>query len=58
MGERAVMQEALFYSCRIEAHMPADHLLRSIDRFVDLRITSLLRQPASHKRRRAQFTFV
>ncbi len=36
MGERAVMQEALFYSFSIENHVPADHLLRSIDRFVDL----------------------
>ncbi|WP_298305560.1 IS1182 family transposase [uncultured Erythrobacter sp.] len=36
MGERTVMQEALFYSFRIEDHVPGDHLLRSIDRFVDL----------------------
>ena len=36
MGERTVMQEGLFYSSRIEDHVPADHLLRSIDRFVDL----------------------
>jgi transposase len=36
MGERTVMQEALFYSFRIEDHVPADHMLRSIDRFVDL----------------------
>ena len=36
MGERTVMQEALFYSFRIEDHVPADHLLRSIDQFVDL----------------------
>ena len=36
MGERTVMQEALFYSFRIEDHVPEDHLLRSIDRFVDL----------------------
>ena len=36
MGERTVMQEALFYSFNIERHVPADHLLRSIDRFVDL----------------------
>ena len=36
MGERTVMQEALFYSFRIEEHVPGDHLLRSIDRFVDL----------------------
>ena len=36
MGERTVMQEALFYSFRIEDHVPEDHLLRRIDRFVDL----------------------
>jgi hypothetical protein len=36
MGERTVMQEALFYSFSMEQHVPARHLLRSIDRFVDL----------------------
>ena len=36
MGERTVMQEALFYSFSLEDHVPADHLLRAIDRFVDL----------------------
>ena len=36
MGERVVAQEALFYSFSLERHVPADHLLRSIDRFVDL----------------------
>jgi len=36
MGERAVAQEALFYSFSLERHVPGDHLLRSIDRFVDL----------------------
>ncbi|MFN4359045.1 transposase [Sphingopyxis alaskensis] len=36
MGERTVMQEALFYSFSLEDHVPSDHLLRSIDRFVDL----------------------
>ena len=36
MGERTVMQEALFYSFSLEDHVPADHLLRSIDRFVDI----------------------
>jgi Transposase domain (DUF772) len=33
MGERRVMQEALFYGFSLERH---DHLLRKIDRFVDL----------------------
>ena len=36
MGERRVMQEALFYGFRLERHVPDDHLLRKIDRFVDL----------------------
>ena len=36
MGERTVLQEALFYGFSLERHVPADHLLRSIDRFVDL----------------------
>lgn len=36
MGERTVAQEALFYKFSLERHVPADHLLRSIDRFVDL----------------------
>ncbi len=36
MGERTVVQEALFYSFSLENHVPADHMLRSIDRFVDL----------------------
>ena len=31
MGERTVMQEALFYSFSLEDHVPADHLLRAID---------------------------
>ena len=36
MGERTVMQEALFYEFSLERHVPSDHLLRSVDRFVDL----------------------
>ena len=36
MGERRVGQEALFYEFSLERHVPADHLLRSIDRFVEL----------------------
>ena len=36
MGEHQVLQEGLFYAFSIEQHVPADHLLRSIDRFVDL----------------------
>jgi transposase len=36
MGRRQVGQEALFYGFSLEEHVPADHLLRSIDRFVEL----------------------
>ena len=36
MGSRQVEQGALFYKFSIDAHVPSDHLLRSIDRFVDL----------------------
>ena len=36
MGPRQVAQAALFYEFSLEDHIPADHLLRSIDRFVDL----------------------
>src|SRR5207248_551889 len=36
MGERTVAQEVLFYEFSLERHVPVDHLLRSIDRFVDL----------------------
>lgn len=36
MGERQVAQGALFYEFSIERHVPVDHMLRAIDRFVDL----------------------
>src|SRR5215469_1424270 len=36
MGHRQVEQAALFYEFSLERHTPADHWLRSIDRFVDL----------------------
>ena len=36
MGPRQVAQGALFYGFSLEDHVPADHLLRSIDRFADL----------------------
>jgi hypothetical protein len=35
MGDRLVAQESLFYQFRLD-HIPADHMLRAIDRFVDL----------------------
>ena len=36
MGERRVAQEPLFYEFSLDRHVPGDHLLRAIDRFVDL----------------------
>src|SRR5258708_34268385 len=36
MGERRSGQDALFYEFSLERHVPAEHLLRSIDRFVEL----------------------
>jgi transposase len=36
MGERQVGQDALFYEFSLERHVPERHLLRAIDRFVDL----------------------
>jgi len=36
MGERRLAQEPLFYEFDLDRHVPADHLLRAIHRFVDL----------------------
>ena len=36
IGHRQVEQAALFYEFSLERHVPTDHLLRSIDRFVEL----------------------
>src|ERR1700746_2213096 len=36
MGHQQVEQAVLFYEFSLERHIPTDHLLRSIDRFVDL----------------------
>jgi transposase len=36
MGHRQVEQPALFYEFSLDRHVPASHLLRSIDRFVEL----------------------
>lgn len=36
MGQQVPVQEQLFYSFNLEGHVPADHLLRRIDRFLDL----------------------
>jgi hypothetical protein len=37
MGDRQVQQDALFYEFSLERHAPENHLLRAIDRFVDLK---------------------
>ena len=36
MGSRQEAQTALFYEFSLEDHVPQDHLLRSIDQFVEL----------------------
>ncbi len=36
MGSKQEAQAALFYEFSLEDHVPQDHLLRSIDRFVEL----------------------
>lgn len=36
MGRRQEFQATLFYEFNLEDHVPRDHLLRSVDRFVDL----------------------
>ena len=36
IGDRQVQQDTLFYEFSLERHVPEDHLLRAIDRFVDL----------------------
>jgi transposase len=36
MGPRQVEHGLLFYKVSLDAHVPADHLLRAIDRFIDL----------------------
>ena len=37
MGQQGGNQERLFYSFSLEDHVPADHLLRGVDCFLDLR---------------------
>ena len=36
MDHQEVTQAPLFYSFHLDAHIPANHLLRGIDRFLDL----------------------
>ena len=35
MGQQAGTQDQLFYSFNLDLHVPSDHLLRGIDRFLD-----------------------
>ncbi len=52
MGPRQVAQASLFYEFSIEDHVPADHLLRKIDRYLDLsEIRSFLAPYYSHQGR-------
>ncbi len=37
MGQQAGNHEQLFYAFNLENHVPQDHLLRGIKRFLDLR---------------------
>jgi transposase len=46
MGHQRVEQAALFYEFSLERHIPPNHLLRSIDRFVEL--DGLRREIASY----------
>jgi hypothetical protein len=45
MAQQGELQERLFYEFRLDEHVPPDHLLRKIDRVLDL--SSLHRQLAS-----------
>ena len=46
MGPRQVEQGVLFYNFSLDGPVPADHLLRSIDRFVDLKVGTARRELA------------
>ena len=52
MGPRQVAQGSLFHGFSVEDHVPADHLLRKIDHFLDLsEIRSFLAPYYSHQGR-------
>ncbi len=38
MGQHGGDQNRLLYSFNLDDHIPPDHLLRGIDRFLDLRV--------------------
>jgi hypothetical protein len=45
LGERTVMQDALFYDFSLERHVPNEDVRRRIDRFVDLMAVRAHLQP-------------
>jgi len=45
MGEHSGKQDRLFYSFKLDEHVPADHMLRSIDRYLRLMSTGGRKQP-------------
>lgn len=45
MGQQAGVQDQLFYSFNLDRYVPSDHLLRGIDRFLDL--SDLRQHPAA-----------
>jgi len=52
MGPKQAAQGSLFYGFSIEDHVPADHLLRKIDHFLDLgEIRSFLAPYYNHQGR-------
>jgi hypothetical protein len=58
VGERQIDQDALSYKFSLERHVPETHLLRAIDRFVDLDrvrgyLAPLYSDPAPFDRSRA-----
>ena len=36
MGERQSCQDSLFYGFSLESHVPDDHMLRAIDKYLKL----------------------
>ena len=64
MGQRAVRQDSVFYGFDLDDHVPADHMLRSIDRFVELndirhglaRSAAILRHAANQPKPREPFS--
>jgi hypothetical protein len=45
MGDRKVQQDALFYEFSLERHVPETHLLRAIDRFVEILLKNSVAGP-------------